>query len=258
MHHRTSRPRPPRWEQRGDRRVLGRMADRRGHPPGRHPWRSRMSSPLPTPVAAALGLVPTILDGVRRLPGTAVRLPVLAVGNALATSERLRREYGELADRGERLVGRLAARRRQRPSRSRGDGLEGRLANGRAAVSQAVDGSRTRSRSSLAGDAPAAPPPRGPKRRGRRPRWSAEGRAGPRPTRQAGPTGRRRRERDRETPPAATSSPRARRRRRRPSPTAPRRHGREPEVAQAVERGAAGGAAGSSRRTSCRCPTSTT
>ena len=38
-----------------------------------------MPSTLPTPLAAALGLVPATLDGVRALPGRVVQLPVLAV-----------------------------------------------------------------------------------------------------------------------------------------------------------------------------------
>ena len=66
-----------------------------------------MSTPLPTPLAAALGLVPAVLDGVLRLPGRAVRLPVQAVSSALATMDQFRRGYDDLADRGERLVARL-------------------------------------------------------------------------------------------------------------------------------------------------------
>lgn len=66
-----------------------------------------MASPLPTPLAAAIGVVPAVLDGVRRLPGRAVQLPVLAVSNALSTMDALRREYDDLAERGERLVARL-------------------------------------------------------------------------------------------------------------------------------------------------------
>ena len=66
-----------------------------------------MASPLPSPLAAAIGVVPAVLDGVRRLPGRAVQLPVLAVSNALSTMDALRREYDDLAERGERLVARL-------------------------------------------------------------------------------------------------------------------------------------------------------
>ena len=61
-------------------------------------------SKLPAPVAAALGLVPTVLDGVRRLPGRAATLPVLAVSSALTVMETARREYDELATRGEQFV----------------------------------------------------------------------------------------------------------------------------------------------------------
>ncbi len=66
-----------------------------------------MSTTLPTPVAAMLGVVPTVLDSARRLPGKAVQLPVLAVANTLTLLESCRREYDELAGRGERLVARL-------------------------------------------------------------------------------------------------------------------------------------------------------
>ncbi len=66
-----------------------------------------MPSPVPTPVAAALGLVPTVLDGVRRLPGKAVQIPVLAVSSALTALDTARREYDELAERGELLLARL-------------------------------------------------------------------------------------------------------------------------------------------------------
>ena len=64
-------------------------------------------SKLPTPVAAALGLVPTVLDSARRLPTKAATLPVLAVSTALTVVETARKEYDELASRGERLVSQL-------------------------------------------------------------------------------------------------------------------------------------------------------
>ncbi len=64
-------------------------------------------SSVPTPVAAALGLVPTALDRARRLPGKVVQLPILAVSSALTTLETCRKEYDDLAGRGERLVARL-------------------------------------------------------------------------------------------------------------------------------------------------------
>lgn len=66
-----------------------------------------MPSPVPTPVAAALGLVPAVLDGVRCLPGKAIQLPILAVSSALTGLETARRGYVDLADRGERLIARL-------------------------------------------------------------------------------------------------------------------------------------------------------
>ncbi len=66
-----------------------------------------MPKTVPTPVSAALGLVPTVLDGVRRLPTKAVQLPVLALSSALTGMDLARREYDELSQRGERLVARL-------------------------------------------------------------------------------------------------------------------------------------------------------
>ncbi|MDT7539513.1 MAG: hypothetical protein QOI82_3098 [Actinomycetota bacterium] len=66
-----------------------------------------MATPVPKNVAAAIGLVPTVLGGVRRLPSKAVQLPVMAVGTALNSLDAARREYGELADRGERLIAKL-------------------------------------------------------------------------------------------------------------------------------------------------------
>jgi len=78
-----------------------------------------MASPLPSPLAAAIGVVPAVLDGVRRLPGRAVQLPVLAVSNALSTMDALRREYDDLAERGERLVARLRGE-----AQDRADALE--------------------------------------------------------------------------------------------------------------------------------------
>jgi hypothetical protein len=66
-----------------------------------------MATPVPKNVAAAIGLVPTVLGGVRRLPAKAVQLPVMAVGSALAGLDAFRREYDDLADRGEKLIARL-------------------------------------------------------------------------------------------------------------------------------------------------------
>ena len=66
-----------------------------------------MSSSLPTPLAAALGVVPTMLDRAKRVPGRLVQLPILAVSNTLTALETVRREYDHLAERGENVVGRL-------------------------------------------------------------------------------------------------------------------------------------------------------
>ena len=66
-----------------------------------------MTSPVPTPVAAVLGLVPTVLAGVRCLPMRVVQLPVFAVSSVLTGLDRTRRGYDELAERGERLIASL-------------------------------------------------------------------------------------------------------------------------------------------------------
>ena len=70
-----------------------------------------MSSSVPTPVAAAIGFVPTVLLGVRQLPGKAVHkavhLPILAVSSALTGLDSARRGYVDMAERGERLIARL-------------------------------------------------------------------------------------------------------------------------------------------------------
>lgn len=66
-----------------------------------------MPSPLPTPLAAALGIVPTVLLGVRRLPGKAFSLPVQAITTTLNTLDTVRREYDLLAQRGDQLAQRL-------------------------------------------------------------------------------------------------------------------------------------------------------
>lgn len=66
-----------------------------------------MSRTLPSPVAAAIGLLPATLDGVKRLPVKAVQLPILALSSALTTMDVLRREYDDLAERGEQLVAKL-------------------------------------------------------------------------------------------------------------------------------------------------------
>ena len=66
-----------------------------------------MPSPVPTPVAAVLGLVPTVLGGVRALPGKVISLPIFAVSGALSSLDSARRGYDDLAGRGEQLIARL-------------------------------------------------------------------------------------------------------------------------------------------------------
>jgi hypothetical protein len=66
-----------------------------------------MPSTVPTPVAAAIGIVPAVYDSWRRLPGRAVRLPIYALGTALNGVGTARREYDALAVRGEQLLARL-------------------------------------------------------------------------------------------------------------------------------------------------------
>jgi hypothetical protein len=82
---------------------------------------TRNPKSVPTPLAAALGLLPTILDSARRIPGKAAQIPVLAVSTALTALETARKEYDELAGRGERLVTRLRG--------GSFDVLEGRVEN---------------------------------------------------------------------------------------------------------------------------------
>ncbi len=66
-----------------------------------------MSKNVPTPVAAAIGIVPTVLDSARRIPGKVVQIPVLAISTALGALETARQEYTDLAERGERLLARV-------------------------------------------------------------------------------------------------------------------------------------------------------
>lgn len=84
-----------------------------------------MPSQVPTPVAAALGIFPTVLDGVRRLPARAVHLPVLALSSALTGLDLARREYDDLAARGERLLARLGGTSFDRLEDAVEDRLEG-------------------------------------------------------------------------------------------------------------------------------------
>jgi hypothetical protein len=66
---------------------------------------------VPTPLAAALGLLPTVLDSARRFPIKVVQLPVLAISAALETLNAWQQEYDNLAGRGERLVAQLRGHR---------------------------------------------------------------------------------------------------------------------------------------------------
>jgi hypothetical protein len=59
------------------------------------------------PITAAIGILPTVVDGVRRLPMKAATLPVRALSGALTGIGTARREYVQLAQRGEQLVRRV-------------------------------------------------------------------------------------------------------------------------------------------------------
>ena len=61
-------------------------------------------STMPTPVAAALGLVVSGVRNARRLPETASRLPIIGVGIAVQKAETVRREYLTFAARGVAFV----------------------------------------------------------------------------------------------------------------------------------------------------------
>jgi hypothetical protein len=59
---------------------------------------------VPTPVAAAIGIVPTVIDSAKRVPAKVVSLPVLAVSTALTRLAEAQKAYDDLAERGERFV----------------------------------------------------------------------------------------------------------------------------------------------------------
>jgi hypothetical protein len=59
---------------------------------------------LPTPVAAALGVIPTAIESARRVPTKVVQLPVLAISTALTKWAEAQHRYDELAERGERFL----------------------------------------------------------------------------------------------------------------------------------------------------------
>jgi hypothetical protein len=113
-----------------------------------------MATPVPKNVAAALGLVPTVLGGVRRLPGKAVQLPVMAVGSALAGLDAARREYDDLADRGEKLIARLRGTTLDdvegRLTRAADSINDGSAANAKAAVAAVSTQARDRAEASQA------------------------------------------------------------------------------------------------------------
>ena len=69
-----------------------------------------MPKTVPTPLAAALGLVPTALDTARRVPAKVLQLPVLAISTALTRWAEAQQRYDELAARGERFVAQVRGR----------------------------------------------------------------------------------------------------------------------------------------------------
>lgn len=75
-----------------------------------------MPRTVPTPVSAVIGIVPTVLGGVRRLPAKAVQLPILALSSALNGMDLARREYDDLSERGERLVASLRGKSDELPT----------------------------------------------------------------------------------------------------------------------------------------------
>src|SRR3954454_18000457 len=62
---------------------------------------------VPTPVAAAIGLVPTVIDNAKRVPAKVVQLPILAVSTALTRLAEAQQAYDDLAERGEKFVSHL-------------------------------------------------------------------------------------------------------------------------------------------------------
>lgn len=69
-----------------------------------------MPKTVPTPLAAALGLVPTAIDTARRVPAKVIQLPVLAISTALSRWAEAQQRYDELAERGERFVAQVRGR----------------------------------------------------------------------------------------------------------------------------------------------------
>lgn len=72
-----------------------------------------MPNTLPTPVAAALGVIPTAIDTAKRVPAKVISLPVLAISTALTRWAEAQQRYDELAARGERFVAQVRGRSRE-------------------------------------------------------------------------------------------------------------------------------------------------
>jgi hypothetical protein len=62
-----------------------------------------MSREIPEPVRAVAGLAATVLDEVRKLPGTLPGIPVRAAGLAMQAALKLQQEYAGLVARGDEL-----------------------------------------------------------------------------------------------------------------------------------------------------------
>jgi hypothetical protein len=79
---------------------------------------------------------------VKRLPVKAVQLPILALSSALTTMDLLRREYDDLAERGELLVARLRGEVVERADEIEdrvGDLVDGSLAGANGRLQDALD-----------------------------------------------------------------------------------------------------------------------
>ncbi|MCW2715071.1 MAG: hypothetical protein JWN88_2118 [Frankiales bacterium] len=113
-----------------------------------------MPSHVPTPVAAALGIVPAVFEGFRRLPMRAIQFPVVALSSALTSYGNARREYDALAQRGERLIAQLRGTSFDEVEDKVEDALEGtRLATPYDRVEDALEDAGE-AIASLAGSAP--------------------------------------------------------------------------------------------------------
>ena len=69
-----------------------------------------MPNTLPTPVAAALGVIPTAIDTAKRVPAKIATLPILAVSTALTRWAEAQQRYDDLATRGERFLATVRGR----------------------------------------------------------------------------------------------------------------------------------------------------